>query len=197
MDFSKGVLFDPGYSQHTVAFATNIDAAYNVIFSFKSMNQRKFRFRNVYPQILKLVEHTVGFYLGCLLWASYITNKFEEDPKDILDNDYLGKTVDEEAMLYEVNYLISYLDKLKKDCKFYLAKECNLPQDWYEIMSVYKDFLVGNKFLVNAKTTKDIMLPPQIKKLSNEDMEKVLEIIYAAVSNGDFSVLFSIKNLIL
>ena len=76
MDFSRGVLFDPGYSKYTLAFSQNIDAAYNVLFSIKSPHQRKFKFQLVYPQLLKLLEHTVSFYLGCLLWATFITNKF-------------------------------------------------------------------------------------------------------------------------
>ena len=121
MDFSKGVLFDPGYSKYTLAFSQNIDAAYNVLFSMKALHQRKFKFQMVYPQLLKLLEHTVSFYLGCLLWAAYIKQSFENEPKEILDNDYLGKTVNEEQLLFEVNYAISYIEKLKKDCKYQLS----------------------------------------------------------------------------
>ena len=197
MDFSKGVLFDPGYSKYTLAFATNIDAVYNVIFSMKAMHQRKFKFQTVYPQILKLLEHTVGFYLGCLLWATFITQNFKDEPKEILENDYLGRSVKEDEMLFEVNYAISYFDKLKKDCKYYLGKNCNLPDDWFEIMSVYKDFLKINNFLVDTKSTEDIKLPKEIKKLSKEDLDKILEVIDSVVKSGDFKELFKIKNLIL
>ena len=61
MDFSKGVLFDPGYSKYTLAFSLNIDAAYNMIFSIKAFNQRKTKFKIIYPQLLKLFEPTVSF----------------------------------------------------------------------------------------------------------------------------------------
>ena len=197
MDFSRGVLFDPGYSKYTLAFSQNIDAAYNVLFSIKSPHQRKFKFQLVYPQLLKLLEHTVSLYLGCLLWATFITNKFSIEPKDILDNDYLDKQVDEESMLFEVNYAIKYIDKLKKDCKYYLGKNCNLPDDWSLVRDVYKEFLIINNFLVNAKTTADIKLPERIKKVSDDDLSKILETIEIVIKNGEFKELFKVKKIIL
>lgn len=196
MDFTKGVLFDPGYSKYTLHFSQNIDAVYNMLFSLKSSHQRKFKFQTVYPQLLKLLEHTVSFYLGCLLWASFITENFKENPKEILDNHYLEQEVGEDEMLFEINYAMSYIEKLKKDCVYYLGKSCNLPSDWVEVMAVYKDFLVLNKFLVNAKTTADISLPNTIKKLSKEDLEIVLDKIESVTKSGELKELFKIKNLI-
>lgn len=197
MDFSKGVLFDPGYSKYTIAFAQNIDAAYNVIFSMKSAHQRKFKFQMVYPQLLKLLEHTVSFYLGCLLWASFITKNFKDEPKEVLDNDYFCQKVDDEKMLFEVNYAISYIDKLKKDCKFYLGKNCNLPEDWTHVMTVYKKFLIMNNFLVDAKTTADIKLPEEIKDISSEELQTIFEQIESVVKSGELKELFKVKKVIL
>ena len=197
MDFSKGVLFDPGYSKYTLAFSLNIDAAYNMIFSIKSFNQRKTKFKVIYPQLLKLLEQTVAFYLGCLLWATYISKNFTNEPKEIIGNDYIDQEVDEDKMLYEVNYIISYLEKLKKDCKYYLGKECNLPQDWQEIMDIYKEFLTMNDFLVNAKNTSDINLPTAIKNVQSDDLDTILKQIEDVTQNGKLKNLFEIKNLIL
>ncbi len=197
MDFSKGVLFDPGYSKYTLAFSQNIDAAYNVLFSMKALHQRKFKFQMVYPQLLKLLEHTVSFYLGCLLWAVYIKQSFENEPKEILDNDYLGKTVNEEQLLFEVNYAISYIEKLKKDCKYYLGKTCNIPEDWTYVLNVYKEFLTANNYLTQAKMTSDILLPKQIKKIESPDLEKVLSIIEEVTKTGELKDLFKAKKYIL
>ena len=197
MDFSKGVLFDPGYSKYTLAFSQNIDAAYNVLFSMKALHQRKFKFQMVYPQLLKLLEHTVSFYLGCLLWAAYIKQSFESEPKEILDNDYLGKTVNEEQLLFEVNYAISYIEKLKKDCKYYLGKTCNIPEDWTYVLNVYKEFLTANNYLTQAKMTSDILLPKQIKKIESPDLEKVLSIIEEVTKTGELKDLFKAKKYIL
>lgn len=197
MDFSKGVLFDPGYSKYTLPFSQNIDAAYNMLFSIKSPHQRKFKFQMLYPQLLKLLEHTVSFYLGCLLWASFISKNFQNDPKEILDNNYLGKAVNDDEMLFEVNYAISYIEKLKKDCKYYLGKNCNIPEDWSSVMFLYKEFLTENNYLVNAKSTSDILIPNTIKELSGDDLAKILETIENVVKTGELKELFKIKSIII
>lgn len=196
MDFSKGVLFDPGYAKYTVPFAQNIDAAYNMLFSLKAMHQRKFKFRILYPQLLRLLENTVYFYLGCLFWATFIKKNFNNEPKTILDNYYLDKEIDEETLLYEVNYVLNYIEKLKKDCKFYLSTECNIPQDWTQIVEIYKEFLTINKFLTNARTTDALILPSQIKDLSQNDLDSILNVIDDVVKTGEFRKLFEIKSLI-
>lgn len=197
MDFSKGVLFDPGYSKYTLAFSQNIDAAYNMLFSMKAAHQRKFKFQMIYPQLLKLLEHTISFYLGCLLWAAFISKNFKDSPKEILDNNYLGQTVDEDEMLFEINYAINYIEKLKKDCQYYLGKNCNLPSDWVQVLAVYREFLTKNDYLVNAKTTSDIILPSELKEPSNEDLQKILETIKDVVKSGELKDLFKIKKIIL
>lgn len=197
MDFSKGVSFDPGYSKYTLPFAQNIDAAYNMLFSIKAPHQRKFKFQILYPQLLKLLEQTVAFYLGCLLWATFISRNFSENPKDIVDNPYIGIDVNEDDMLYEVNYSINYIDKLKKDCNYYLSKNCNIPDSWLRILSLYKEFLVINNYLVTAKTTADIKIPGLIKSTDGSDLNLILEKIKFVVNNGDLKDLFSVKDLIL
>lgn len=198
MDFSKGVLFDPGYSKYILAFAPNIDAAYNVLFATQSQHQRKFKFQMIYPQLLKLLENTVAFYLGCLLWATFISKNFAESPKDILDNDYLGREVNEESMLYEVNYAISYIEKIQKDCKYYLGKTCVISPTWSQILNTYKEFLTINNFLVDAKSTSDIKLPSDISQnIDKESLDTILDKIEQVVHNGELKELFKIQDLIL
>ena len=197
MDFSKGVLFDPGYSKYTLPFSQNIDAAYNMILSIKAPHQRKFKFQMVYPQLLKLLEHTISFYLGCLLWATFISKNFKDNPKEILDNHYIGQKIKEDEMLFEVNYAIGYIEKLKKDCKYYLGKTCNLPDDWMQIMQLYKEFLMVNEFLVDAKSSADIKLPLAIKEPSQDDLNKILEQIELVVKSCELKELFKVKKLII
>ena len=197
MDFSKGVLFDPGYSKYTLPFSQNIDAAYNMILAIKAPHQRKFKFQMVYPQLLKLLEHTISFYLGCLLWATFISKNFKDNPKEILDNHYIGQKIKEDEMLFEVNYAIGYIEKLKKDCKYYLGKTCNLPDDWMQIMQIYKEFLMVNEFLVEAKSSADIKLPLAIKEPSQDDLNKILEQIELVVKSGELKELFKVKKLII
>ena len=196
MDFSKGVLFDPGYSRYVVSFSMNIDAAYNTLFTIKAMHQRKFKFQILYPQLLKLLEQTVSFYLGCLLWAVFITQNFKDSPKDILDNPFSGKNVNDEQILFEVNYAINYIEKLKKDCQYYMSKTCNLPCDWSEILQVYKEFLIMNEFLVNAKTTADIKLPESLKIPSSDELQMIVDNIETVLKTGDLKQLFKSKKYI-
>ena len=197
MDFSKGVLFDPGYSKFIMPFSSNIDAAHNMLFSIKASHQRKFKFQMMYPQLLKLLEQTVSFYLGCLLWATFISQSFVNSPKEILGNSYADKEVDSEEMLFEVNYAINYIDKLKKDCQYYLGKTCNIPADWADVMLVYKDFLELNNFLVNANTTADIKLPEQIKIPNKDELQLILETIESVIKTGALKELFKVKKYIL
>lgn len=197
MDFSEGVLFDPGYSKFALPFSPNIDAGYNMLLSIKSPHQRKFKFQILYPQFLKLLENTVNFYLGCLLWATFISRNFLNDPKEILENNFLGRDVNEEDMLFEINYAISYVEKLKKDCQYYLGKNCNIPSDWVNILLVYKDFLIMNNYLVDAQNTSDIKLPQTIKTTSSNDLNLILEKIESVLQLGDLSKLIEAKDFIL
>ncbi len=196
MDFSQGVLFDPGYSKYTLPFSSNIDAAYNMLFSIKAPHQRKFKFQLLYPQLLKLLEQNVAFYLGCLLWASFISYNFKDSPKSILENSYLDKTVNEKEMFFEINYAISYLEKLKKDCKYYLGKNCNIPENWQKILSAYKKFLEINSFLVHAKTTADIKLPEELKYPQQDDLNCIIKTIESAINTGNLPVLFNAEKYI-
>jgi len=197
MDFSKGVLFDPGYSQYTLPFSQNIDAAYNMLFSIKSPHERKFKFKILYPQLLKLLENTVDFYLGCLLWATFISRNFTQEPKNILGNNYIGCNINEDEALYEVNYALSYIEKIVKDCKYYMGKNCNIPDEWSKILIIYKEFLITNKFLTEANTTTDIKIPSSIKQTSNEDLSNILNTVENAIKNGDLRELFKVKHLII
>lgn len=196
MDFSKGVLFDPGYSKFALPFSPNIDAGYNMLLSIKAPHQRKFKFQILYPQFLKLLENSVAFYLGCLLWATFITRNFSSEPKDILDNNFLGREVVEDDMLFEINYAINYVEKLKKDCKYYLGKTCNIPTEWVKILAVYKEFLILNNYLVNTKSTADINLPASLKETNTDNLESILNIIESALKSGDLTKLFDAKDLI-
>jgi len=196
MDFSKGVLFDPGYSKYALPFSPNIDAGYNMLLSIKSPHQRKFKFQILYPQFLKLLENTVSFYLGCLLWATFISRNFAATPKEILENNFLNKDINEEDMQFEINYAINYVEKLKKDCKYYLGKNCNIPMDWVKILSTYKEFLVLNNYLINARTTSDVKLPKSLKNTNSDDLDLILDKIQKVLESGDLSQLLEAKGFI-
>lgn len=191
------VPFDPGFSEHAVIFTPNIESAYNILNSIPALHQKKFQFKMFYPQILKLVDITIAFYLGCLLWASYISKKYKNAPRRIEGNSYLGKNVKADDALHEIDYIINYLEQFEKDCKYYLGKAKDLKPEWIEIINVYKEFLIENEFLTKAQTTSDIKLPSKIKDILEDDLEKIFLQIEQAISSAQLEKLYEVKNLIL
>lgn len=194
-NFENGVPFDPGYSHISAAFSAHIDAIYNILNSVRVPHQKKFQFKMYQKEIIRLINSTMAFYLGCLLWAAYISNKYDiSNPKEIADNGYLGKTLSYEEMYYEINYLIEYLPKFEKDCKYYIGKPY-FDENWLNIAETYKEFLKINECLIHAEKTSDIKLPSNIKKLDNNTLEKAAQYIEKAV-NDEMSILFQAKELI-
>lgn len=191
------VPFDPGFSEHAVIFTPNIESAYNILNSIPALHQRKFQFKMFYPQLLRLVDGTIAFYLGCLLWASYITKKYKDTPKKIEGNSYFGKNVKSDDALHEIDFIISYLEQFEKDCKYYMGKAQDVKPEWDEIINVYKEFLIMNEFLTKAETTADIKLPSSIKNIDGEQLDKILSQIELSISSAQLEKLYEVKNLIL
>ena len=67
----NSVLFDPGYAQHTTILSMSSEYIYAQINQFKNMNQRKMKFKMLFPQLVRMSDNNVGFCLGSLLWAVY------------------------------------------------------------------------------------------------------------------------------
>ncbi len=191
------VPFDPGFSEHAVIFTPNIESAYNILNSIPALHQRKFQFKMFYPQLLRLVDSTIAFYLGCLLWASYITKKYKDTPKKIEGNSYFGKNVKSDDALHEIDFIISYLEQFEKDCKYYMGKAQDVKPEWDEIINVYKEFLIMNEFLTKAQTTADIKLPSSIKNIDGEQLDKILSQIELSISSAQLEKLYEVKNFIL
>ena len=191
------VPFDPGFSEHAVIFTPNIESAYNILNSIPAPHQKKFQFKMFYPQLLRLVDSTVAFYLGCLLWASYISKKYKDSPKKIEGNSYLGKNVKREDALHEIDFIISYLKQFEKDCKYYMGKAKDIKPEWDEIINVYREFLTMNEFLKKAETTADIKLPDSVKELDETNLETIFEKIKSAIDSARLEQLYEVKSLIL
>lgn len=195
MNLEKSVPFDPGYSQHSYQFSENIEAVYNVLKSIKTPHQKKFQFKVFQPKIVMMYENSVAFYLGCLLWASYIKKAFSEAPKEISDNNFYDKEIDDD-IFSEINCLTDYFSQYEKDCKYYLSKPCLLNEEWLRIINVYKDFLTVNDNFKKVKDTSDLRLPKEIKDISPQDLSIILEKIEAVTVSGKLEELFEVKDLV-
>lgn len=197
MNFNNGVPFDPGYSKHTYVFSESLDSLNQILASIKQFNQKKNQFKILQSKIYKLYENSTAFYLGCLLWATFIKYGFKDEPKEILDNSFLNKKVSDEEIFFEINSLLSYYENYPKDCRYYIGKPSSFPNEWLEVLETYKDFLRVNQNFENTKYTSDIKLPEKIKEPSKENLEIIFEKIESVTNSGNLEELFEIKGLIL
>lgn len=190
------VLFDPGYSNCLLGVSENVEFIYAAFSSaIMPMKQKKFQFSILLPRLKKLTTQNVSFYLGCLLWASYI-----KDIKDgiIENNPCFGMEYNEKEATEETDFLIDFIEnKLVNDVKRYLNKPYEIDYKLINILNTYNYFIKLNKGFIEAKETKDIVLPKNIKKLDEEKRATIKNKIDEAINSKDLMKLFDVYDLIL
>ena len=197
MDFTKGVPFDPGYCAHTYIFSESLDYFGQILGSIKQFNRKKSQFNILRPKLVKLFENSTAFYLGCLLWASFIKFNFADSPKEILNNAFYGKKTVDEDVFYEIDSLLNYFEKYPKDCAYYTGKPANFPEQWFDILKNYKEFLIINENFEKVRTTADLKLPNSLKTPTKQELELILTKIESVTKSGKLEELLEIKGLIL
>lgn len=190
----NSVLFDPGYAQHTTILSMSSEYIYAQISQFKNMNQRKIKFKMLFPQLVRMSDNNVGFCLGSLLWAVYI--KSLGDNIEIEGNPCIGGTYDEAETVEEADFSIAFFEKLNKDSKYYLGKEYKYDEILVKILEVYKEFLTLNCGFVSTKTTGDVQLPRGIKIPNDEVLEKIHDKIQEVIKSGNLLDLLPMFSLI-
>jgi len=186
MPMEKTVLFDPGFAPLVYSFTENIKAIDNLMFSIKIPNQRRFRFQSIQPQITGLVKNSAAFYKGCLMWAKYIKETFpqaEIENNPFFDLDLKSQNISEEDFYEDVNLFIAYINKYPEDCRFYLGKDLSFPEQWLEIATAYKEFLILNNSFINTKYATDLKLPENIDTIITGTNEQNKELIDKAITN--------------
>lgn len=194
MNFDNGAQFDPGFVQHMSAFVPNIEYIYAGLNRLKNFTLKKNQFKMYYPKIQSLLKNYLGFYLGCILWAAYIS---QLDEKPILNNLCFGGEYSEKETLSEVDFIMDYIEQLKKDVKYYTGQNFTIDEISINILNAYKEFLIANKGFVETKTTKDIKLPANLKTPSDKDLEEILSGIEKVIDNGKLYELFPLAQKVL
>ena len=194
MNFDNGAQFDPGFVQHMSAFVPNIEYVYAGLDRVKNFTQKKNQFKMYYPKIQTLLKNYLGFYLGCILWATYIS---QLDEKPILNNLCFGGEYSEKETLSEVDFIKDYIEQLKKDVKYYTGQDFTIDEKSINILNAYREFLIANKGFVETKTTKDIKLPANLKTPSEKDLEEILSGIEKVIDNGKLYELFPLAEKVL
>ncbi len=156
------ILFDPGYSPLIIPLVENMEAYTSILASQRTLQQKKFRFKIIYPQIFKILSNNVAFYYGCLLWAFYLTNEYKNAPKKLIGNTFLSmnntKNIIDQMSEYILNIKNS-IAVLEKDYKYFVGSQAEIPKFWYEILDVYIEFLELNNAFIACSTTVDIKIP--------------------------------------
>lgn len=190
IDFKENIPFDPGYSKHLLIFAQNYLEGMEDIKKTINNNQKKFKFRLYVSKFDKALKSTLGFWVGCILWATYI--KFKYPNKEIEGNAFLGKNKEDiDEYFYELEFKLveDYILNYPKNTKFYLGKEMSFPQKYLEIVKDYKEFLnLNDNFLKTAKTN-DIKLNQKFEK--NVDLQEIEAKIDKALAQGDLATLLN------
>lgn len=190
---TETVLFDPGIGELVIDFNEYINDVYSKLNALKTPHQKRANFKLYFPKIKNAIENNIAFYIGCLIWAQLI--KKDEKEKEIIGNVFLN--IPEEMLkdydfLVQINFMQDYLKALIRDYSFYTGQKFNIPQLWFDILSLYSEFLSLNKGFIKTKTTKDLILPELITNL--EFKENTENLIKKVISEKNLKLLIDNVN---
>lgn len=195
---SDKVKFDPGIGNFVIDFNNFINDVYSQLMSFRTIHQKRARFKLYSNKIITNMKNNIAFYLGCLLWAYHIKNVNADNPKEIEGNIFLNLTEEEKNnydYMIQVNFMENYFDSYERDFLYYTGQETKIPEEWKSILALYVEFLEKNKGFINTKTTEDIILPDLLsnKKIS----EDINTIIQDTIEKKDLNLLLNMANIVL
>lgn len=187
-------LFDPGYGKHISSLIFSLEDIYANINKFKNFKQKKFQFNRYYPLILRLLERNTQFYLGCLLWAVFLKT---EPEGEIIGNYCFGKEYDEKNSIIELVFLMEYVKRLPKDTQYYLNMDFQYPDEFYQMLEIYKKFTQLNKGFTELKNNKEIILPDEIIIPTQKKLTKIKRTIDEVVQSGNLDLLEELRGYII
>lgn len=181
----KGLEFDPGFAPYILAFTGTVEYLYMDINRFKNLSQKKIKFMQYHKKIIQMFENNIGFYIGCLMWASYILTQ----PKQkLLSNPCFGQEFNKESNISDTQFMLQFVELFIKDMKYFWGKEYSFDSKIIELIKAYEEFLLINKGFVESEYNTDIKLPKSLKiekaenyktyiesVLKTEDLSKLLE----------------------
>ena len=168
----KGLEFDPGFAPYILEFRGTVEYLYLDVNRFKNFSQKKMKFMQYHKKFLEMFENNLGFYIGCLMWATYI----QTQPKqDILSNHCFGQKYDEEQNIADTQFMLNFVENYSKDVKYYLAKDFSFNENYSVLINLYQDFLILNQGFVETKYNTDIVLPEGLKTDKSERFKSIIE----------------------
>ena len=182
-DKTSGIEFDPGFGPHVLAFSGTMAYLYQDISRFNNLSQKRVKFMQYHKKMLEVLYNNIGFYTGCLMWASYIKSLPEQE---LISNTCYGGVYNEDENTYETRYISKFIELFPRDMKYFLNKPFEFDPEIPKLVSVYEEFLILNKGFTETKTNKDVLLPDSVISGNSEEFKKLID---NALSDGDISVL--------
>ena len=186
MNFDDGIEFDPGFTMHLSLISRDIASFYQNMDMYPKFQQKKQQFKVYNVKLLKLIERNIGFYAGCILWAGIALNHSD---KLLLNNICYGGEYVEEENVSEVKFVREYLLQFKKDLKYYVGQDFEVPAIYSTILDDYEEFLKINQGFVKVAKAGDLKLPKSIKAISSQAEVELLDKINTVVETGIFKPL--------
>ena len=190
----KAVKFDPGYAPIVMNALGQVGYTYYIFNAVQNVKLKRINFPHTLRKIEGFLKTNIAFYLGCLLWASYI-KQFEN--ATIEGNQLLGEDCSEEEYTSEINFLIDFVGvQLPKDSKYYLNKNYISDEKYLPILETYKEFLILNKGFCNVSKVSEIVIPSNLKKMTQDELTLANEKIQKAIQEKNIEQLFDCYSLI-
>jgi hypothetical protein len=190
----KNIKFDPGYAPLVIDSFGQVGYTYYTFSAISDIKLKRLNFPHTLRKLEKFLKINIAFYLGCLLWASYIK---QFSGAEIIGNQLLGEKCKEAEYTSEINFLIDFItNQLPRDSKYYQNKNYIADEKYLPILETYKQFLILNKGFVECSKVNQIVLPDNLKKLNTPELTFLNEKIQHAIENKDITELFEHYNLI-
>ncbi|MBQ4647466.1 MAG: hypothetical protein IJB79_08980 [Candidatus Gastranaerophilales bacterium] len=190
----KKVKFDPGYAPIVIDSFGQVGYTYYTFSAISDLKLKRLNFPHTLRKIERFLKTNIAFYLGCLMWASYIK---QFNNAELEGNQLLGEECSEEEYTSEINFLIDFVsNQLPKDSKYYSNKNYEIDGKYLPILETYKQFLILNKGFVECSKVSQIVLPENLKKLNEKDLNSINEKIQQAIEAKEIEQLFEYYNLI-
>lgn len=187
---ADGIEFDPGFAPYILAFQGTVEYLYTDINKYKNLSQRRLKFKQYYRKFLEVFNNNLGFYVGCIMWAEYITIQPEQQ---ILNNHCYGHKLSDEENTYDVDFMIKFTELFPKDMKYFLNEHYEFPKEYLQILNLYREFLIINKGFANLTKNTEILLPENIARANAESFkEKINEVL----KTGDLSKFLEYRELL-
>ncbi len=164
----NSVKFDPGIGELVFDLNDFVNNVYSQLMSFKTIHQKRARFKMYSAKIEQYMKNNISFYAGCLLWVYFIYNSNIDSPKNIEGNIFLNLSEEQKNdydYMMQVNFLENYFDSFERDMLYYTGKNFTIPLKWKNILSMYSEFLELNKGFTNTKMTSDLKLPEKLRNI--------------------------------